>query len=294
MAMTTPGATEQNLPEQKTCSRRLFLKAGGVSTGLAVVPGALAASAATDASKGKRLAMVIDLQRCTGCGGCILTCKNENNVQLGVAWSNKISRTVGTFPNVRYDYIPTLCNHCANAPCVKSCPTGAMHKGHGDITKHTPKKCVGCKTCKAVCPYDVIHPNAVEPHRFWRDKRALMAGGTSSGQEVAAQVNSDVIPYYNPAKEDMGKGAGLRYKGIAEKCTFCDHRTTKGELPYCVEGCPANARIFGDLNDPNSDVSKLLSRYRSWRLKEELGTEPKVFYIRDFNAGANKAKKGSA
>jgi len=266
--MATPSATKQTESTGKQCSRRSFLQGTGLGTGLAAVGLGSAAAAGTDAGKSKRLVMVIDLQRCTGCGGCILTCKNENNVQLGVAWSSKINRTVGTFPNVRYEYIPTLCNHCVNAPCVKSCPTGAMHKGYGDITKHTPKKCIGCKTCKAVCPYDVIHPNAVEPHRFWRDKRALMDGATSSGQEVAEQVGSNVIPYYNPAKEDMAKGGGLRYKGIAEKCTFCDHRTEKGELPYCVEGCPANARIFGDLNDPNSDVSKLLSRYRSWRLKE--------------------------
>ncbi len=274
-------------------SRRSFLKASGASAGLLAVAPAVSRGAA-DMSGNKRLAMVIDLQRCTGCGGCILTCKNENNVQLGVAWSSRISRTVGTFPNVRYEYIPTLCNHCDNAPCVKSCPTKAMHKGYGGITAHTPKKCVGCKICRASCPYDVVHSNEVEPHRFWRDQNALMKGVTSSGHEVAQRVGADVIPYYNSAKEDMGKGAGLRYKGIAEKCTFCDHRVEKGELPYCVEGCPANARIFGDLNDPDSDVSKLLARHRPWRMKEELGTEPKVFYIRDFNAGANRAGKGRA
>ena len=290
--MKTHSETSVGIAKEKHLSRRSFLKAGSAGAGLlAVAPVALAGK---DASKGKRMAMVIDLQRCTGCGGCILTCKNENNVQLGVAWSNKINRTVGTFPNVRYEYIPTLCNHCANAPCVKSCPTGAMHKGYGDITKHTPRKCIGCKTCKAVCPYDVIHSNVETPHRFWKDGHALMDGATASGQDVAKQVGANVIPYYNPAKEEMGKGAGLRYKGIAEKCTFCDHRVEKGKLPYCVEGCPANARIFGDLNDPNSDVSKLLSAYRPWRLKEELGTEPKVFYIRDFNAGTNRAGKGKA
>jgi molybdopterin-containing oxidoreductase family iron-sulfur binding subunit len=78
-----------------------------------------------------------------------------------------------------------------------------------------------------------------------------------------------------------------------EKCTFCDHRVKRGELPYCIEACPANARIFGDLNDPNSDVSKVLGKYRSWRFKEELGTEPKVFYVRSFNPGSNVAGKGS-
>lgn len=289
--MTTENQTRQT-DKQKTSglSRRSFLKKGGIGAGLlAVAPVAMAGESKSD---GKRLAMVIDLQRCTGCGGCILTCKNENNVQLGVAWSSKISRTVGTFPNVRFEYIPTLCNHCENAPCAKSCPTGAMHKGYGGITKHTPSKCIGCRTCLVMCPYDIPKTNAVDPHRFWKDRTALLKGVTSSGAEVAKQVGADVIPYYNPDKESMAKGGGLRYKGIAEKCTFCDHRVENGELPYCVEGCPADARIFGDLNDPNSDVSKLLARYRPWRLKEELGTEPKVFYIRDFNAGTNPAGKG--
>ena len=75
-----------------------------------------------------RYGMVIDLHRCAGCGGCIIGCKNENNLSEGVAWSDKITRTVGKFPHVRYDYIPTLCNHCANAPCVAACPTEAMYK----------------------------------------------------------------------------------------------------------------------------------------------------------------------
>jgi len=286
------GSRKQDGPaEGKRLTRRGFLKAGGC--GMAAAVPVLAMAAGDDPSKGKRLAMVIDLQRCTGCGGCIMTCKNENNVQQGVAWSSKINRTVGTFPNVRYEYIPTLCNHCENAPCVKSCPTGAMHKGYGDITKHSPKKCIGCKTCLAVCPYDIPKTNRTDPHAFWKDRQVLKDGITSSAADVARQAGTDVIPYYNPAKEEMGKGAGLRYKGIAEKCTFCDHLVENGELPYCVQGCPANARIFGDLNDPNSEVSKLLGRYRPWRLKEELGTEPKVFYVRDFHAGGNRAGKGS-
>jgi molybdopterin-containing oxidoreductase family iron-sulfur binding subunit len=284
---------EQNGASAKGVTRRSFLKAGGVGAA-AVAAAPVAGAAAAGASKGKRLAMVIDLQKCTGCGGCILTCKNENNIQYGVKWSNKITRTVGTFPNVRYEYLPTLCNHCSNAPCAKACPTGAMHKGYGDITKHTPDKCIGCKTCIAVCPYEVISTNKRAPHPFWQDGRVVIKGATSSARDLVKQVGANTVPYYNAAKEEMAPGGGLRYKGIAEKCTFCDHRVEKGKLPYCVTGCPADARIFGDLNDPNSDVSKLLARYRPWRLKEKLGTEPKVFYIRDFNAGASQAGKGSA
>ena len=107
------------------------------------------------------------------------------------------------------------------------------------------------------------------------------------------KIKSEVIPYYNPDKEKSFPGAGLRYKGISEKCTFCDHRVKDGKLPFCVTGCPANARIFGDLNDPNSEVSKILGKYRPWRLKEHLGTEPKVFYVRSFNPGTYQTTKGN-
>ena len=98
---------------------------------------------------------------------------------------------------------------------------------------------------------------------------------------------------YNPAKESSSPGRGLRYKGIVEKCTFCDHLLQQGELPFCVTSCPADARIVGDLNDPNSAVRRILGKYRPWRLKEHLGTEPKVYYVREFNPGNYRRTKGS-
>ncbi len=290
---------EHNKPAESngktTISRRGLLKAGGAGAVVGVLgETALADEAgAPDKLKTANLAMVIDLQRCTGCGGCLISCKSENNVQAGVTFAKKIVKTVGKFPNVRFEFIPTLCNHCENAPCAKSCPTGAMHKGIGGITQHTPTKCIGCKTCMAMCPYDIISRNTKETHRFWRSKTATIEGCTSAPADVTAEVDGDVIPYYNSDKENSAPGAGLRYKGIVEKCTFCDHLVTKEQLPFCVQACPANARIFGDLNDPTSEVSKLLSRYRPWRLKEGLGTEPKVFYIREFNPGNYPNTKGS-
>ncbi|MHC4985792.1 MAG: 4Fe-4S dicluster domain-containing protein, partial [Planctomycetota bacterium] len=117
-------------------------------------------------------------------------------------------------------------------------------------------------------------------------------GCTSAPADITEKVNGNVIPYYNPDKERSAKGAGLRYKGIVEKCTFCDHLVRAGKLPFCVTSCPANARVFGDLNDPDSAVSKLLGKYRPWRLEEHLGTEPKVFYVRDFNPGNYATTKG--
>ena len=278
-------------------SRRAFLGATGAGVaGLALADKASAAEKPAKTSlKGKKLAMVIDLQRCTGCGGCLISCKSENNVTAGAAWSSGISKTIGKFPNVRIFFIPTLCNHCAKAPCVRGCPTGAMHKGDGNITMHTPGKCIGCKTCMAMCPYTpgVIWRNSKEPHRFWKNDKPLIKGCTSSGREVVQKVKGQSLPYYNSAKENSSPGLGLRYKGIVEKCTFCDHLVKQGKLPFCVTSCPANARIFGDLNDPGSAVSRLLNKYRPWRLKEHLGTEPKVYYIREFNPGNYRSTKGS-
>ena len=235
-------------------------------------------------------AMVIDRHRCTGCGACIIACKNENNLGDGVLWAGKIVTTEGEFPHVRYDYMPTLCNHCANAPCVAACPTEAMHKADGGITMHDPSKCIGCRYCMAVCPYGVIYFNREEPHQFWRDETVLIPEATSSPVEVTRQVGGTVIPYYNPEREETLPG--IRPQGVVEKCTFCDHRIGNGELPYCVESCPANARIFGDLDDPDSDVSQLLGRYSPFRLREDLGTEPKVYYVRSFHPGGYEKTKG--
>lgn len=237
-----------------------------------------------------RYAMVIDLQRCVGCGACSIACRNENNVPEGIYWSNKITETVGTFPNVRYHYIPTLCNHCSNAPCVRGCPTRAMHKLDNGITMHDPDKCIGCKYCEFNCPYGVIYFNWEKPHKFWRSEEAVIPGGTASPKELVEKVGGQAPPYFNP--ERTGTAATIRPKGVVEKCTFCDHRVDRKQLPHCVEACPANARVFGDLADPNSEVSVLLGKFHPFRLREEIGTEPHVFYIRGYNPARYRATKG--
>ena len=239
----------------------------------------------------KRYAMVIDLQRCVGCAACSIACKNENNLTEGIYWSSKISETSGKFPNVRFHYLPTLCNHCTNAPCVRGCPTRAMHKLDNGITMHDPKKCIGCRYCMFNCPYGVIHFNWEKAHKFWADGEAVIKGCTASPAELTQKVaNGTAPPYFNPGRGETL--ATIRPKGVVEKCTFCDHRVKKGELPYCVESCPANARIFGDLDDPKSEVSFLLGKFRPFRLKERLGTEPNIYYIRGFNPAGYESTKG--
>ena len=234
--------------------------------------------------------MVIDLQRCTGCGGCIVACKNENNLPEGIAWSSKITETVGIFPDVRFTYIPTLCNHCEDAPCVSGCPTNAMHNGENGLVLHEPDICIGCRYCMARCPYGVISFNWEDPHKSWKMETELIPDGTASPAALTQQVGGTVIPYYNP--ENEASYTGIRPRGVVEKCNFCAPRLERDQLPYCVEACPADARIFGDLDDPNSDVSEILDKFKPTRLKEELGTKPKVSYVREFNRTAYKKTKG--
>ena len=228
----------------------------------------------------KKFGMVIDLHKCVGCGACDLACKSENNTPEGINWSSHQVHTSGVFPNVTYKYRPTLCNHCEDAPCVRSCPTAAMHKDkETDMTLHDANKCIGCKSCILACPYEVISYNSRQPHMNKRDTFSIVPNGTFSAKEMGDKTNTP-YPYYNA---ERGKTyETIRSKGVVEKCTFCDHRVKAGLQPHCVDSCPADARIFGNLNDENSAPSQLLAQYPAEVLKAHKGTKPKVFYIRNF------------
>jgi molybdopterin-containing oxidoreductase family iron-sulfur binding subunit len=114
-------------------------------------------------------AMVIDLQKCVGCAACGIACKNENNVPDGIFWAHYIKETTGKFPNVKYQFIPTLCNHCKNAPGVAACPVTpkVMYKSENGATLHDVDRCIGCRRCEAACPYKVIPFNGEEAHQNW-------------------------------------------------------------------------------------------------------------------------------
>ncbi|MHC4350493.1 MAG: 4Fe-4S dicluster domain-containing protein [Planctomycetota bacterium] len=282
---------EPDNSDQSISRRDMFKATAAAGAAVALLP--QRADAASGSLKGKKLAMVIDLQRCTGCGGCSLACRTENNTPEGIFWSNKITKTFGVYPNVNFEYIPTLCNHCENAPCEDVCPTAAMHYTDGGIVNHDPDICIGCKACAVACPYGAIYANRQEPHSFWHDSQRVLKDITSSGREVTEKVGGNGTPYYNPARDRDKPGTAIRQKGVVEKCNFCLHRVRRGQLPACVEGCPCNARIFGDLNDPSSPVSRLLGKYRATRLKEHLGTSPQVYYIRSYNRGAYQSTKGT-
>jgi Fe-S-cluster-containing dehydrogenase component len=228
----------------------------------------------------KQYSMIIDLHACVGCSACDIACKRENNVPHGFAWSNHMIETRGVFPDVQHRYIPVLCNHCTDAPCVANCPTTAMYKTDDGLTMHDADKCIGCAACAVACPYGAIYFNKHEPHHdVQQDSAPAIPGCTSTGAEIIDKTGIP-LPVYNPAR--AATLPGVRPKGVVEKCTFCDHRLAVGEDPACVEACPAGARIFGDLNNPDSPPRKALAKHQPRVRNPEKGTRPNVLYIRDY------------
>lgn len=185
----------------------------------------------------KRYAMVMDLRRCIGCDACMVACKAEFDVPVGVFRTWVPYRVVGTYPNVRKQFMPRLCNHCEDPPCVRACPVGATYVVEdGGFVLQRYERCIGCKACMASCPYNA---------RFMLPKSRSYTDITS----------------------------------VVDKCTFCHHRVTQGLTPACVQTCIGRARIFGDLNDPTSEVSHLVSTLPTQVLRPEQGTKPHVYYI---------------
>ena len=224
-----------------------------------------------------RYGMVINLDRCTGCRACMLACKVENCTPQGIFWMYVFRLEEGEYPNVRISFMPRPCMHCDNAPCVKVCPVGARYMREDGLVATDFERCIGCRYCEVACPYGVNQFNWKKPadnyYLDWHDKELLPVTGGA------------VPPYKNPdLSEACGRekrhisGGGQRI-GVIEKCTFCVHKVEKRMKPACVANCPTQALCFGDLADPDSEVSRLLAQKPSYRLLEELGAEPKVYYL---------------
>ncbi len=254
-----------------------------------------------------RFGMVINLQKCVGCGACAFACKAENNTRTRAKgqshnWADFVMKTEGTFPNTKHWVMPVLCNHCTDAPCVAACPVTpkAMFKTPEGVTMHNDALCIGCRACQNACPYShaelddrslagetysVISFNFpggnTQPQ--WSDKSAMIPGCTASGAETANTAGA-AIPALNQFV--AGDVDALRKAGVVEKCTFCYHRTSNGLQPACVEVCPAKARIFGDQDDPDSEISKVLKVEKSFRLQEHKKTRPNVHYVGKYSARA--------
>lgn len=197
-----------------------------------------------------KLGMVIDLKRCIGCYACVVTCKAENGTPRGVFWNRVLEKEEGKYPTAKRTMLPVLCNHCQDAPCVDVCPTGASTRREDGIVTVDYDKCIGCRYCLIACPYQ---------NRTFIDK-------------IRGYFENSLTPYEEVSYEK-------HQEGVVEKCTFCADRVDKGLKPACVQTCPTSCRIFGDFDDPNSEVSHLLRVRVSFQLLPEAGTKPAVYYL---------------
>jgi len=203
-----------------------------------------------------RYGMVIDLKRCYGCYACVMACKVKNHTPPGVFWARVLKSERGTYPSTIRQALPVLCMHCEEPSCMEVCPTGATQKLDNGIVIVDKDMCMGCKACIMACPYGARY--SVEK---W---------------ESYFPEGLPLSPYEEFAKQAWETKYGV---GVATKCDFCRDRLADGQEPACVEVCSAKARTFGDLDDPDSEVSVLIRRHRGTVLNPELGNEPKVYYL---------------
>jgi tetrathionate reductase subunit B len=248
-------------------SRRRFLGGAGaaaVGTAALVTPGI--SQAATEA-KVPRWGMVMDLRRCIGCRACTVACKSENNVSLGRFRAVIQEKVIGTFPNTKKVFLPLMCNHCEGSekdgvpPCVKACP-----EFPGERAKF---KTSDGKTIRYRKGATYKRPDGM----ILVDKEKCIGCGKCI----------DACPYGVRSFDPFVKAGGDPSKQAADKCDLCAHRVDNGLEPSCVNTCQGRARIFGDLNDPDSDVSKLVAKHDLANddhvLLAKKGTRPHVFYI---------------
>jgi len=242
-------------------NRRDFLRTSGMLaigasciSGMGILNASLKKGPTADNLSTKRKwGMVIDLHRCSSsCTACVEACRKENNVAFhgdkrwDIYWIRKISIKRKDHIGAKVKSVPLLCNHCDNPPCAQVCPVQATYKRDDGVVIVDHHRCIGCRYCMIACPYNVRYFNFKE-NPDWPNKKYPK-----------------------------------RSHGVAESCTFCSHLINKGEKPACVQACDkvqAGALAFGDLNDPDSNVSKLIKSRSVKRIREDLGSEPKVYYI---------------
>ncbi|MBI5308653.1 MAG: 4Fe-4S dicluster domain-containing protein [Planctomycetes bacterium] len=213
-----------------------------------------------------QFAYALNISRCVGCRRCVHACVEENNQSRDpeIQYIRVLEMPEGTLDveksNHYYEpdkvpvkgkyYLPVQCQQCENPACVKACPVGATWKDKDGIVVIDYDWCIGCRYCEAACPYWARRFNFSEP-----------------------KIPKEQI---NPEMAYLGNR--IRKKGVMEKCTFCLGRTRKGLMPKCAEACPAGARQFGNLLDPDSVIRHILREKRVYVLKEDVGTRPKFYY----------------
>lgn len=214
-----------------------------------------------------RYVMVADLRRCVGCQACTAACKEANATPPGVQWRRVLDIEVGEYPDVKRVFVPTGCQHCADPPCMHVCPTTATGQRADGIVTIDYDLCIGCAYCAVACPYEA---------RFKVDTPKFAFGEEASVSEQARFDDKKV--------------------GVATKCTFCVDRIDAGvaaglvpgrdpqATPVCVNTCISGTLAFGDIEDPKSDVSRLLAENKWFRMHEEAGTAPGFYYLWDKEA----------
>jgi len=210
--------------------------------------------------------IVIDLRKCIGCYSCMIACKQEHFLPPGIFWNRVVIGETGTYPTVKKQIYPVLCNHCTEAACVKACPTQATTKREDGIVMIDYNKCVGCRYCLIACPY--------QQRTFYSDGKKEYF------------PNQGLTEY-----EIIGRELYPLQTGTVVKCNFCAERIDEGitsglkpgvdhkATPACVVTCPTAARVFGDLDDPSSEVSMLIKERGAFQLHPEYGTDPSVYYV---------------
>ena len=210
----------------------------------------------------RRWGMVIDLRKCVGCSACTIACKAENRLPPGVVYRPVLEEEIGEYPNVTRRFVPRPCMQCDNPPCVPVCPVGATYKRADGIVEINYEQCIGCRYCMTACPYQA----------------RVFDSGDFYTKDTPHLEPYETLPTYEYGKAyDRAKGDSP--VGNVRKCHFCLERLNNGMLPECVTSCIGVATYFGDLNDPDAMVAELAASPNVQRLKEELGTRPRVFYL---------------
>jgi dimethyl sulfoxide reductase iron-sulfur subunit len=198
-----------------------------------------------------RYGLVIDLRKCQGCRTCEVSCKMAHTTPKGVSYLKVDTKEIGTYPDTKLEYTHLQCQHCAKAPCVGVCPTGALTKdANNGIVSADSAKCIGCRQCMGACPYDA---------RTFVEK---------------------VVPYFvEVAQSPYDRSARAKHEpGKVEACDLCRDRLAGGKEPACVAECPWYARYFGDLSDPKGKVASLIAE-RKGEQRQQKGTDPSIYYL---------------